>query len=191
MRRLTVIYLSGIARCGVCGHVVHAARNRQTEAYRCKGRGCVARNRNDSDAYVTEVVLLYLEGQDVAKLLAVGGKAAELNALRETVEQLRVRLDLAADDYADGRIDSRQLTRISAKLRPQIHMAENRAAQRTSDSAVAAIVAGGEIRAAWDAAPLTTRRAVVASLVRVTIMRARQGARVFDPNTVQIEWIDP
>lgn len=40
---------------------------------------------------------------------------------------LRARLDTAADDYADGKIDARQLERITARIRPALDAAENRA----------------------------------------------------------------
>jgi len=38
---------------------------------------------------------------------------------------LRARLDTAADDYADGKIDARQLERITARIRPALDAAEN------------------------------------------------------------------
>jgi site-specific DNA recombinase len=36
--------------------------------------------------------------------------------------------------------------------------------------------------------PLTRRRAVVDLLMTVTVHRTRSGARVFDPQAVQITW---
>ncbi len=40
----------------------------------------------------------------------------------------------------------------------------------------------------WDRLPLPHRRAVVDLLVTVTVLRARQGARVFDPESIRIDW---
>ena len=179
--------LSGIARCGVCETVVHAYQNRTTESYRCKGRGCVSRNRRDVDHFVAEVVLGYLEREDIGALIA-DDNSATVRAAHDDVSQLRARLDVAADDYADGKIDSRQLARITARLRPEIDAAESRAASFADTSAITSMVVSGDVRAAWNVAALTHKRAIVSTLADVHILRASQGARVFDPESICIEW---
>lgn len=179
--------LSGIARCGVCGAVVRGAMNRNVPSYRCSARSCVARNRRDVDELVTRVLLARLAKPDAVDLLAPqdGG---ERQRAAEEAQGLRARLDRAADDYADGKIDARQLERITARLRPQIEAAEARA-RVVDDSPLLDGLLGNERAATvWGRLSLTRRRAVVDLLLEVVILKARQGAREFDPATVRIEW---
>lgn len=177
--------LSGIARCGVCGAVMRSAMNRSVAAYRCSEKSCVARNRRDVDALVTAVVLERLSRPDAADLLNPSRGADQKRAVANAAE-LQQRLDRAADDYADGKIDSRQLERITARLRPQIDAAEAQA-RIVDDSPVLAGLAGNAKAAeVWETLTLTRRRAVVAATVNIMIHRARQGARVFDRSSVEI-----
>ncbi len=45
-----------------------------------------------------------------------------------------------------------------------------------------------DVRAVWESLSLSRRRAVVDTLMTVTLNRTRQGARTFDPESVHIEW---
>src|SRR3954452_24822556 len=111
--------LSGIARCGVCGATLRVALNRRVPSYRCSERGCVIRRRDDIDDLVVGVVTARLVRPDAAGLFARRDDPERAAALAEA-GQLRARLDEAADQYADGAIDARQLERITARLRPQL-----------------------------------------------------------------------
>ena len=177
--------LSGIARCGVCGSVIRASMNRQTPSYTCQERRCVSRGRADVDKYVTGVIVGLLARPDAADLLAPD-RGDEIRQAIADAEGLRARLDRAADDYADGKIDARQLERISARLRPQLQAAEARA-RIVDDSPLLAGVAGQpDARRVWDGLSLTRQRAIVDLLMEVRIMRTKQGARVFDPESVEL-----
>src|SRR3712207_3684880 len=105
-------------------------RSRTGPSYRCSGRSCVSRRAEDVDWLVTEVVLSRLARPDAADLLAPSRRPERAQAAEE-VRSLRARLDTAADNYADGKIDVRQLERITARLRPKLTDAEARA--RTVD----------------------------------------------------------
>ncbi len=179
--------LSGIARCGVCASPIRAGLNRQTPAYRCAERSCVARSRRDVDQLVTAVVLGRLARPDAVNLLNPDNSADRREAIAEA-DGLRARLDTAADDYADGKIDARQLERISARLRPQIDATEARARVVDDSPLLDGLAANDQAAAVWESLSITRRRAVVDLLVTVTIDRAAQGARVFDPESVVIAW---
>jgi hypothetical protein len=179
--------LSGIARCGVCGATMRGAMNRKVPSYRCSARSCVSRNRRDVDDLVTQVVLARLARPDAVDLLAPQDGGERQRAAEES-QGLRARLDRAADDYADGKIDARQMERITARLRPQIEAAEARA-RIVDDSPLLDGLVGTE-RAAevWESLSRTRRRAVIDLLIDVTILKAHQGAREFEPEQVRIEW---
>lgn len=179
--------LSGIAQCAVCGGTVRATMNRTIPSYKCADRGCVSRARDDVDHLVAGVVVARLSRPDALDLLAPE-RGDEARQASEEANTLRARLDLVADDYADGKIDRRQLERITARLRPQVEAAEARARVVDDSPLLAGLLGADDVRAAWDALPLTRQRAVVDSLMSVAIRRTQQGAREFDPATVRIEW---
>src|SRR3954470_5600114 len=179
--------LSGIARCGVCGATLRVALNRRVPSYRCSERGCVIRRQQDLDDLVNGVIVERLARPDAAGLFTTGDTTDQRAALAEA-EQLRGRLDHAADQYAEGSIDGRQLERITARLRPQLAQAEAR--MRTVDSAplLDGLAGAPDVGALWDQLPLSRRRAVVNLLLEITVHRTRQGPRTFDPAAVQLAW---
>ena len=179
--------LSGIARCGVCGATLRVALNRRVPSYRCSERGCVIRRQEDLDDLVNGVIVERLARPDAAGLFTTSDTTDQRAALAEA-EQLRGRLDHAADDYADGKIDGRQLERITARLRPQLAQAEKR--MRTVDSAplLDGLAGTPAVRDVWEQLPLSRRRAVVALLLDIRVHRTRQGARTFDPAAVELRW---
>jgi site-specific DNA recombinase len=180
--------LSGIARCGVCNATMRMAVNRGVPSYRCSERSCVIRRKTDVDELVVQVVTGRLAMADTADVLRPD-RAPEHAAARAQVQELRDRLDLAADQYADGLIDARQLERITARLRPQLAAAEVRARVVDDSPLLDGLIGHPDIRDRWEALPLSRRRAIVDLLVKVTVDRTQQGARVFDPSAVRIEWM--
>lgn len=182
--------LSGIARCGICGSPMRASLNRDVPSYRCAAKGCVSRNRADVDYLINGVIVGRLTRADARELLNPA-RTEQSKAGGLLLEELQARLDVAADDYADGKIDARQLERITARLRPKIEAAKVQARTVDDSPLLAGLVGPGDVQARWDALPLTRRRAVVDLLVEVTIHRAAQGARTFDPATVKVTWRQP
>lgn len=179
--------LSGIARCAVCGGVMRAAQNRSVASYRCADRSCVSRNRADVDALVTAVILGRLGRPDAVNLLSPRRSDEQRQAATDN-QTLRARLDNAADEYADGKIDARQMERITARLRPQIEAAAARARVVDDSPLLDGLVGNQKAETVWAAMSLSQRRAVVDLLITVEVLRAKQGARTFDPGTVSIEW---
>lgn len=179
--------LSGIARCGVCGAVMRSGYNRATPSYRCSVRSCVARKRDWVDEFVTEVVVARLRLPDAAEAFAppADGRA---DRAADDARGIRARLDSAADDYADGKIDARQMERISARLRPQLEAAQARLKIINDRPLLAGVVGAPDVAAAWQALPLTRRRAIVDLLMSVTVHKTRSGSREFIPESVRIQW---
>jgi len=48
------------------------------------------------------------------------------------------------------------------------------------------LVLAEDVADTWERTPLDRRRAVVSTLVEVTLLRGRAGRTPFDPNTVQL-----
>jgi hypothetical protein len=147
----------------------------------------VSRNRRDVDDLVTRVIVGRLARDDAADLLAPD-RSDERRAAVSEARGLRARLDRAADDYADGKIDARQLERITARLRPEVDAAHARARIVDDSPLLDGIIGRPDAADVWETLSLTRQRAIVDLLTNVRIMRTTQGARTFDPESVEITW---
>ncbi|MFG1800210.1 recombinase family protein [Micromonospora carbonacea] len=191
--------LSGLALCGVCGTPVRATlmstTARSVPSYTCKASRCVGRNAAEVDAYVSAVVIERLSLPDVTTLLT-GTGAHDSNALQLEATALRERLDGLASAYADGAIDVRQLREGSERLRGRLDDVENRMALAGQGDALAGLVGVADPGAVWEGLDLHRRRAVIDTLLTVTIHRTRKGrppgwtpgSSYFDPRTISITW---
>jgi site-specific DNA recombinase len=178
--------LSGIAVCGVCGGRLRVQKNRGFLAYLCVDGFHVSRRETDVDEYVTEVVLCRLERPDLADAFTDTADAETAAALAEAREK-RARLDGFYDAAAAGELSPQALSRIEARLLPEIEAAEQRALPRFTSPLVTE-VAGSEARERWERLPITARREVISTLMTIRIMPSTRGRRTFDPESVAIEW---
>lgn len=191
--------LSGIARCGrpECDGtmIVNGGRvqtfadgrqKRQPPAYVCRACTKVRRKQSAVDELVEAVIVARLSQPDALAAL-VSGDPAEAERAREAIAALEARLELAADEYSENNITGPQLTRITAKLRPQI--AKERAVLNASAGMPGvAAMAGPDAEKRWQAAPLDVKRAVIERLCSVTILPTGSGRRPFEPGSVLVEW---
>jgi site-specific DNA recombinase len=184
----------GVGKCGVCGAMLRVARRNgrrdQTLIYTCNGpRGCVGRTQAAVDDLVAAVVIGRLAMPDALDWLL--GDDDEARRLAQRCEELQRRLDEAADSQADGKITTRQLERITARLMPELE-----AAQRDRDAAVRSLdldtlrpLAGPEAAARWEAMPVSARRAVLETILEAVILEPRtKHGPGFEPETVTFVW---
>ncbi|TNH24067.1 recombinase family protein [Micromonospora orduensis] len=191
--------LSGLALCGVCGTPVRATlmstTARSVPSYTCKAARCVGRNAAEVDGYVSAIVVERLSRPDLATLLP-GDQQPDTASLQLDAAALRERLDGLASAYADGAIDVRQLREGSERLRARLAEVEDSLADAGRGDALAGLVGAANPAQAWEALDLHRRRAVVDTLMTVTIHRTRKGrprgwtpgSSYFDPSTVEIAW---
>lgn len=188
--------LGGIARCGRCGGVMvravgriarqkSGASKRQPPSYVCGECYRVRRKQDLVDALVEGIVVGRLQMADAAQLFATGDPAA-LTQARAALEAIDARLENAADLYAAGDIDAGQLARITERLRADRAQAAA-AVDAALPAAVPAELMGDHAAEAWEALSMDSKRAVLETLVTVTIMPAGSG-KSFDPATVVVAW---
>lgn len=183
--------LSGIARCGRCGGAMRGTpgtvyRGKTIRPkYQCKDCLRVARGKEAVESVVVPVVIGRLSRPDAVAALASGnpGRAKELH---DQITGAQARLNLAADDFADGALTGEQLRRVNGALLPKIESWQAELAACAPAPGVLAL-AGVDAAARWATASLDQQRAVIAALMDITILPARSGQR-FDPSLVQIEW---
>lgn len=184
----------GIGKCGVCGGILRVARRtgRKSEPliYMCaSARGCTGRVQRHVDALVAEVVIGRLQMPDALDWLL--GDDEEAHKLSERVDILQRRLDEAADSQAEGKISTRQLERITARLMPELEVArrERDAAVRSLDLDRLRELAGPQAVARWKSMAVSTKRAALEALgIEVVLLpRAKRGPG-FEPETVEVHW---
>ena len=141
--------------------------------------------QTDVDALVEGIVVGRLQMPDAAQLFATGDPAA-LQEARDTIKAIDARLANTADMFATGDIDAVQLTRITERLRADRAQAAA-AVEAALPAAVPAELMSGQAAEAWAALSMDSKRAVLASLVTVTILPSGSG-KAFDPDTVQVVW---
>lgn len=189
--------LSGIAICGKagCGARLRSAtvgsnRAGQTKrtVYRCvaPGTGHVARSAVDVDRHIDAVLTALFSRDDVRALVHTEGDV-DVVALQSTAVELRARLNEAAESFADGAISGTQLAKITARVNEQLAEVEGALASASRDRSFAGIVNAHDPAAAWQAATIDRKRAIVAELITVTVLPGLRG-KVYDPDLVQIDW---
>lgn len=178
--------LSGIARCGKCGGQMRpkvSENYHRPPEYACISCTRLSRRMESVDTVVTAVVIAYLESLNLdLGTTEPGDHQAAINAR----DALTARLDNAADEYAAGNINARQLARISETLERELATAEARVNSTAPNPALARI-AGEGAREAWEHLPLEQRRTIIRDLCDVTILPVGPGKRV-TPEHVRIEW---
>jgi site-specific DNA recombinase len=183
----------GIGECGVCGSPLSARMERRYEPgrwdYRCASpQSCVARRIDQVDELV---------GPSVIERLALLGPGifdaddSVTNEAREKAQAIRARLDNAADQYAAGDIDGRQLSRITATLRPQLETAETEL-RRSRPAALPNAAEGlltDKAAAVWATLPVTAKRTVLEIIgLNVVINKRQRHGPGFEDESIEIRW---
>lgn len=183
--------LSGIAQCGLCGGKTRYSKARETNGkrtpaqYSCKECFKIRRKAEPTDEIVTMAVLARLEDPALLRALSVDN-SGELETLRNKLEGLNARLEIAADQFAEGTITGEQLKRINSKIIPETEEAKRRIGHLQGTNPVMAM-AGSNPSERWQNAPLEIKRHIIEELMTVTLMPVGSGGR-FDPEQIKIEW---
>lgn len=181
--------LSGVAQCAVCGGRIQGAKEPRGRTYLCHTRRHVVRRAEQVDAMVAALVVGRLTRPDARRIFTRADSRDEARALREEEATLRQRLDGLADAYSEGDIDRVQLRTGSERLRTRLASVTGALAALTVTPVVADLLRSEDVAAAWDALDLDRQRAVVRTLLTITLHSPGRGARTFDPETVEVTWV--
>ncbi|MFG2145527.1 recombinase family protein [Streptomyces sp. NPDC048696] len=186
--------LSGMARCGSCGGRIRTMKSSGQRNYTCYGndisakRGCVGIRMGRMDTYIVGLVTARLARPDAADLLCED-RTDELTAALAEAAEKRARLDGFYDQAASGGLSPAALSRIEARLLPEIRTAENRAAALRVSPVLREVIRP-DIAEVWPTLELEHQRAVIDALMTIKLHPARKGkgSRTFDPNRFEITW---
>jgi len=200
VRSAELVWLgSGLYRCGVCdnGTTVKSASSTGggshigRPSYRCRASGHLTRVAQPVDDLVAGIVVERLSRPD-AQLLLHRPSGEDVDALRTRSIALRARLDELAGLYADGAVSGSQLAEGTRKLRATLAEIETRMATAVAGSPLAGFADADDVATAWDAAPISRRKAIVDTLISVTLHKAprgrRPGGHYFDVDSIHVAW---
>jgi site-specific DNA recombinase len=192
--------LGGIARCP-CGNVVTGMPSHTGHhIYRCAppGRdasftsGHVARRAAPVEDLVERAVIARLSRPDAADLLAPIEHGPDVAGLREKAAAIRASLEEMAADRALGLITRAQMIAATQRGNTRLSEIENALGEAARENVLAPLIAAGSAAAAWEGLDLARQRAVIKTLMSITLGSPGKGTRrAFDPATVQIAWHHP
>ncbi len=180
--------LSGVARCATCGGRIYGRGEQRGPIYVCESHAHLGRRIGDVDSFVEQVMVARLSLPDAHRVFTSPENADRADTLRAEQVTLTGRLDDLAEAFADGGITARQLTAATSKLRARLDQITLELPSLVSSPALQQLVTASDVAAAWDTLTTETKRVIIGMLADVTIHPAGRGSRVFDPETVQIEW---
>lgn len=187
--------LSGVARCGVCGETVQAGTRQTYHTYRCRTLGHVARRGDYVDALIeggtiegrhTPGIVVQLLSRPDARDLLIDHQQPDIDELRDQAQALRSRLDSLATEFAEGELTPSQLRTATVRLRSKLATVEQELADAGRVDILGDLITAEDVAEAWKALDTDRKRAVVDLLMTIKLLPAGQGARTFDPTTVEI-----
>ena len=181
---------SGLYRCGVCdlgtddipsGTLstlrpapyggTHKRKGPRQHLYRCQTRAHLTIHADRTDEFVLATVAELISDPRIAGRLTPAKSAdAAIETDRRERDRLVLRLRNFEDDYAQGLISGRVLADSTKRVTAQIDQIEAKLAAAQEGSATAPVLTASEPGKKFLAAPLDVQRAVLAAVVRVTIL---------------------
>lgn len=178
--------LSGLMLCGVCGKPCYASpygpKGRRYLVYRCHAYH-LTRRLDRVDQVVEDTVKVTLTHPGIIARLTPN---VDVEALRAEVVELRERRDALAGLLAEGLMSGQAVREQAGKITTRIRAVEDAITTAVGDNPAARLAAAPDVAAAWDALDLATKRAVVETLMTVTLLPAGKGVR-FNDEHVQME----
>lgn len=179
---------SSLFLCDECGQPLET---RNGGKYTCPSH--LMRAHAPVDEFVIAVIAERLARPDFADLLAPD--AAEVQPLTDAARQLRRRLEVAENDYANGDIDAKLLKKTRDRVSAELSLVESKMTALTSNAALSGLAASADPAEAFRAASVMGQRAVIGALCEVRVRKGARGRpatpKFFDPSTVVINWHQP
>ena len=140
----------------------------------------------------TRLVVGRLSRADAADLVAVEEGGPDVVALREEAAAIRRNLEEMAADRALGLITRPQLLAATGRANVRLDEIGAELEHAARENVLAPLVAAENAAAVWADLDISRKRAVIKTLMSVTLHSPGRGARrPFDPATVTVTWRQP
>ena len=192
--------LGGLGLCP-CGNVVtgmpshtghHIYRCTPATRNRAYHGGHVARQAEPVETFVEKLVVARLSRPDAADLVSVEEAGVDVAGLREEAAAIRRNLEEMAGDCALSRISRAQMLKATQAGNARLDQIGAELDGAARENVLAPLVAAENAAAVWAGLDISRKRAVIKTLMSVTLYSPGKGARrAFDPATVQVAWNQP
>src|SRR3546814_859718 len=153
--------------------------------------GHFSRQAEPVEEYVSALVVARLSRPDARELLT-RRDSPDVDQLQVEAVGIRERLNALAVDFADDVLTASQLRAATERLRSRLSDIEATIADAGRVDVLGDLVSAENVAAVWQNLTLERQRAVIDTLMRVTLHPPGRGVRTFRPETVGIEWVtDP
>lgn len=140
------------------------------------------------DEYVEKLIVERLSRPDAVDLLTPAAPEVDLAGLRVTANAARARLAEIAEMLGDGELTRAEAQIVRTRASARLERAEADIAAATRSSPLIGLVDAPDPAAVWAGCDIGQRRAVLDTLMTVTVLPARRPGPRFDPDTVEIHW---
>jgi len=189
--------LSGMLRCGRCGHTLYTGSRNATRRYICQnapekpGCGRLTVVAEGVEGLLVDAVLLRLDTPLLAQTLA-GGVRDDSTAQEaaDEIAECRRHLDELAGIYADRQITMQEWLTARDRVEKKLREAERQLGRLSKASDLAEVLGHGEqLRAQWSTLNLGRQTAIVRTLLdHAVVAPGTLGARTVDPERVAPVW---
>lgn len=173
---------AGLYLCEVCEKPIRT----RGIYYSCNG-GHLNRSRDAIDDYVRAVVVERLNRKDLNRRKKQVDPDAK-DAYSQRIAEQRARIARAERDYDAEIIEGADLARIRDAARAGIQRLEAERLASGTGVILGHILGVKDPAQAFLDAPMAQQRTLIDTLMTVTLKKAKQGHKGFDPTSVVIEW---
>jgi DNA invertase Pin-like site-specific DNA recombinase len=192
--------LGGLALCP-CGNVVAGGPSHTGHrVYRCSAPtrdrswpgAHVARQAEPVEKFIEKLVIGRLSRADAAGLVAAPENGPDVGALREEAAAIRRNLEEMAADRALGLITRPQMLAATGRANIRLEEIGAELEHAARENVLAPLVAAENAAAVWADLDLSRKRAVITTLMGITLHSPGRGARLaFNPAMVTVTWRQP
>jgi site-specific DNA recombinase len=141
------------------------------------------------DQYVTDVLLEMLERPDAADMFANPADAVDIPALKNRLSLLEKALAKLSYQNSMDLIPDSVFAANAAQIAAEREALNVQVAEASQVNAAALLITSTDVRATWEAMDMAERRAVVRSVMRITLKPPGCGCRKPDlDQLVRISW---
>ena len=189
--------LSGMLRCGKCGHTLYSQARKDTRRYVCSsgpdhgGCGRLTVVAAPVEELVAEMVLYRLDSPALMTALTAADGDGNADELGAQLAALEARMTDLAQAFGAGEVTRKEWVEARNVVQGRINATKRQMAQRVNARGLADLIGtGAELRAAWSSLNLDRQSAIMRTLLdHVVIAPGERGARTLDPDRVQPAWI--
>lgn len=185
--------LSGILRCGRCGHRMAGRPRSGVPRYVCPNMpgtdacGGTATNAARTDGHVRDMVLLALESPELRE--RIRQRHDDDPALADRLRADEAQLEQLAEDWANGDITRGEWQAARRIIEKRVEKARERLAKRTGTTALDAFIGTyDDMLARWEGMNVSQRRAVVSAVLESVTVKAADPRRKWDPDRFEPRW---